>query len=167
MLIIDKKTGKTIEPMLKLVEYIESALKLLGWKAKELAEMSGLSPGEISKVRNGLRQSLTAKNFYAIYSAFGDTCDKAQKLVYPDLDLTLNKYEDKGRNDFGKFMSSFEVIKNSIDIIAAKTGISLPRLKELYYRTGAPEAYELLLIEKALDKKPGEIFEEFFGQIKN
>lgn len=166
MLAIDQKTGNIIEPRNNVSEYIISKLLKLNWGDNELAERSGISVSEIRKTKYGIREKLTATKFYKLYTAFGDSCDDARKIVYPDLDLTLNIYEDKGRNDFGNFMSSFEAIKNSLDIISAKTGIRLARLKELYYRTGAPEAYELLLIEKAIDKSSGEIFEELFKKSK-
>jgi hypothetical protein len=35
-------------------------------------------------------------------------------------------------------------------------------LKDLYFRKAALEAYEFLLIEKAIGKKQGELFDEFF-----
>jgi len=144
--------------------YIEQNLKAKKWEAKDLASISGLSASDISKYRSGTVAKLKAEIFHKIYKAFGDSCPKATKVVYPNLDLKLNKYSPKSRNDFGKFMMQFEAIKNSTEEIAIKTGIDENRLKDLYYRKAALEAYELLLIEKAVGKKQGELFEEFFGR---
>ncbi|WP_336833520.1 helix-turn-helix transcriptional regulator [Sphingobacterium siyangense] len=143
--------------------YIKDKLQKLGWEDKNLVEKTGLSKGQISKLKNGHVERLTAEVFYKIYKAFGDSCEKATKVVYPDLNLKLDKYISKARNEFGQFMSQFETIKNSTEEIAIKTGIDENRLKDLYYRKAALEAYELLLIEKAIGKKQGELFEEFFG----
>lgn len=143
--------------------YIKDKLQKLGWEDKNLVEKTGLSKGQISKLKNGHVERLTAEVFYKIYKAFGDSCEKATKVVYPDLNLKLDKYVQKARNEFGQFMSQFETIKNSTEEIAIKTGIDENRLKDLYYRKAALEAYELLLIEKAVGKKQGELFEKFFG----
>lgn len=143
--------------------YIEQSLKAKKLEAKDLASISGLSNSDISKYRSGTVAKLKAEIFYKIYKAFGDSCSKATKVVYPDLNLKLDKYVPKARNEFGHFMSQFETIKNSTEQIAIKTGIDENRLKDLYYRKAALEAYELLLIEKAVEKKQGELFEKFFG----
>ncbi|MNY50476.1 hypothetical protein D3C86_1859810 [compost metagenome] len=60
-------------------------------------------------------------------------------------------------------MYQFEESKNSIEQIALKTGIDENRLKDLYFRKASIEAYELILIEKAVDKKQGEFFELLYG----
>lgn len=163
MLEKDKRFGNSINPEHKIVDYINTQFKKLGWNAVDLARNSNLSQGEVSKILTGVRKGLSAKSFYFIYTAFDDTCAKATKTVYPALDLKLNKYKPKERNAFGKFMQQFETSKNSIEEISAKTGIDENRLKDLYYRRGALEAHELLLIEKAVGKKQGELFEEVYG----
>jgi len=142
--------------------YIEQNLKAKKWEAKDLASISGLSASDISKYRSGTVAKLKAEIFYKIYKAFGDSCEKATKVVYPDLNLKLDKYIPKARNEFGQFMSQFETIENSIEEIATKTGIDENRLKDLYYRKAALEAFELLLIEKAVGKKQGKLFEDFY-----
>lgn len=144
--------------------YIEQNLKAKNWEAKDLASISGLSNSDISKYRSGTVAKLKAEIFYKIYKAFGDSCEKATKVVYPDLNLKLDKYVPKARNEFGQFMSQFETIKNSPEEIATKTRLDENRLKDLYFRKAALEAYEFLLIEKAVGKKQGELFEEFFGK---
>lgn len=146
-----------------LGKYINEKLLVKKWEAIDLAKASGINPSDISKYRKGSVQKLKADIFYNLYTAFGDTCTKATNVVYPDLELKLNKYIPKERNTFGKFMEQFETINNSLEEIAIKTGIDENRLKDLYYRRAALEAYELLLIEKAVGKKQGELFEELFN----
>src|SRR5690606_31531177 len=109
------------------------------------------------------RKGLSAKSFYFLYTAFGDSCTEATKIVYPNLNLKLNEYQPKKRNLFGSFMEQFETMVNSIEELSVKTGISENRLKDLYFRKAALEAYEFLLIEKAIGKEPGELFENFYG----
>lgn len=157
------ENGNTIEPIQEIGLYIKKRLDELKWMDKLLVQKSGLSKAQISKLKNGQAEKLTAKTFFFVYSAFGDSCLEATKIVYPNLDITLNEYEEPVRNDFGTYMSAFEVIKNSVDIIAARTGIDVQRLKDLYYRKGAPEAYELLFLEKAIGKESGEVFKELYG----
>lgn len=52
---------------------------------------------------------------------------------------------------------------NSIQEISFRIGIDQNKLKDLYFRRGSLEAYELLLIEKAVEKKLGELFEKIYG----
>lgn len=51
----------------------------------------------------------------------------------------------------------------NIEEISGKTEINDNRIKEIYFRKGAPDAREFLLIEKAISKKPRELFEEYYG----
>lgn len=164
MLLRDTNTNKIIEPNHLIVDYINSRFKSLKWTIKDLANNSTVSQGEISKILKGTRKGLKAKTLYSLYTAFGDTCAKATKAVYPDLNLKLDKYKPKTRTPFGEVMLQFEESKNSIEEISIKTGIDENRLKDLYFRKAALEAYELLLIEKAVGKKQGELFEEFYSQ---
>lgn len=143
-------------------KYIIDKLIELKWQDQKLSEISKISKPQISKLKNGGVVRLSAQTFYSIIKAFGDTVGKATKTIYPDQKFTLHKYNSKPRNRFGRLMLDYEMSKNSLEEISAKTGIKETRLNELYYRKGAPDAYELILIEKALDKNPGEIFESFF-----
>lgn len=77
---------------------------------------------------------------------------------------STNDFKLKERNAFGKFILKFETCVNSIEEISVKIGIDDNRLNDLYFRRGSLEAYELFLIEKAVGKKQGELFEEFYGQ---
>src|SRR5690606_39914961 len=106
------------------------------WSPTYFAKKIKVSQGEISKILNKERQGLKADVFYKIYTGFGESCTKATKEVYPDLNLKLNKYTPETRNTFGKFIQQFEESKNSIEEIAAKTGITETRLRNLYFEIG-------------------------------
>lgn len=164
MLLKDEVTKKTIEPLHFVDVYIKGRLESLNWSPTYFAKKIKVSQGEISKILNKERHGLKADVFYKIYTGFGESCTKATKIVYPHLNLRLNKYIPETRNTFGKFMQEFEENKNSIEEIAAKTGISETRLRNLYFGKGSPEAFELLLIEKAIGAEPGELFERLYGE---
>lgn len=162
MPIKDKPHRESIQNGHKTADYIITRLRKNNWSASDLARNSKLSQGEISKILKGTRKGLSAKSFYYLYTAFKDSCTKATKEVYPEFDFKLNKYVPKTRNDFGKLMLKFEESKNSLEEISIKTGIEKTRMTELYHGKGALEAFELLLIEKAIGKKQGELFGEMF-----
>lgn len=147
-------------------DYIISGMKKAGWKEdKILAEKSGISTAEISRIKKGERESLSPSTFIRLVRAFGDSIEYATTAIYPDLDLTLGEYTLPKRNEFGNFMAQFEQKSvNTPEEVAAKTGIPLSRIKLIYFRTGSPEAYELLLIEKAIGKEPGSLFEGYYGR---
>ncbi|NGM65428.1 hypothetical protein [Sphingobacterium sp. SGR-19] len=50
---------------------------------------------------------------------------------------------------------------NTFEVIQAKREICKQRLTDLYFNTSAPEPYEMLLIEKAIGKNPGELMKEY------
>lgn len=156
-------SNNIIKPKHSTYEYIQKMLPQLGWEEKEFLNKKIISQSELSKLKRGDREGLTSKKFYRLYNGFQDTASNAAAIIYPDLDLTLNEYIPEARNEFGKFMSRYETSINSPEEISIKTGIELPRIKLIYLKTGAPEAYELLLIEKAIGKEQGELFEEYYG----
>ncbi|MEG0915523.1 MAG: helix-turn-helix domain-containing protein [Myroides sp.] len=142
--------------------YIKNRLKKLGWKDNQLADKSGISASQISKLKNGHVSKLSAQAFYSIVLAFNDNLENAIKVVFDLNKFKLKEYKPKRRNEFGVLMQKFETIENSIEEISHKTDITTTRLNELYYRNGAPEAYELILIEKAIGISTGELFEKLF-----
>ena len=160
MLTKDRK-GEIEVPKHYAYAYIEQKLKELNISEQFLFDKSIISRSEFIKLKNGEREGLTYKKFYKLYKGFDDTAINAATVIYPDLDLTLAKYTPPQRNEFGSLMNQFEKSENSPEEIAAKTGIPLSRIKQIYFRTGSPEAYELLLIEKAVGKNLGELFEKF------
>lgn len=161
-MISQNKEKKSVEIKTMIVEYIINRLNSLNWTIKDLSKQSKISQGELSKILNRTRKGLKAKTFYNIYSAFGDSCSIAANFVFPNLDLNLKIYRPKKRNEFGTFMQRYETSINTIEEISIKTGINENRTKDLYFRKGSLEAYELILIEKAVEKKKGELFNELF-----
>src|SRR5690606_15226912 len=106
--------------------------KELNWEDKILAQRAGISPSDLSKLKNGITKKLFAKVFYALYSACNDSIENAIAIVYPNRVFSLNKWRVKPRSEFGEYMALHEQIINSIEVIAAKTDIPLQRLKDLY-----------------------------------
>ncbi|MDO5638191.1 MAG: helix-turn-helix transcriptional regulator [Myroides sp.] len=147
----------------KIDIYIKNKLQELNLKDNQLADLSGISPSQISKFKNRQVSKLSAQAFYSIVTAFNDTLENAIKIVYDVNKIKLNQYIKKDRNAFGTLMLQFETSKNSIQEISKKTGIKETRLNELYYRNGALEAYELILIEKAIGIRTGELFKKLFN----
>lgn len=147
----------------KIDIYIKNKLQELNLKDNQLADLSGISPSQISKFKNRQVSKLSAQAFYSIVTAFNDTLENAIKIVYDVNKIKLNQYIQKDRNAFGTLMLQFETSKNSIQEISKKTGIKETRLNELYYRNGALEAYELILIEKAIGIRTGELFKKLFN----
>ena len=66
----------------KIDIYIKNKLQELKLKDKQLADLSGISPGQISKLKNGKVSKLSAQAFYTIVTAFNDTLENAIKIVY-------------------------------------------------------------------------------------
>lgn len=149
----------------KINKYIIEKLFELGWQDLELTKRSKISQSQISKLKNGSVTKLSAQTFYLITKAFNDTISNSKKIVYPNENFSLKVWKPKQRNNFGGLISRYEISKNSLEEISFKTGIKEARLFELYYRKGALEAYELILIEKALSIKEGKLFEELYGNL--
>lgn len=146
-----------------IASYIKLKLKELNWEDKILAQRAGISPSDLSKLKNGITKKLFAKVFYALYSACNDSIENAIAIVYPNRVFSLNKWRVKPRSEFGEYMALHEQIINSIEVIAAKTDIPLQRLKDLYFKDNfSVHADELILIEMALGKKRGDAFKELF-----
>lgn len=149
----------------KIDKYINKRLNDFEWQDKDLVIKSTISKGQISKLKNGSIEKLSAETFYLLVKAFGDEFTTAQTIVYPHLkNNKLKQYQPKERNTFGVLMRQYETSSNTIEEIAAKTCIQEVRLFELYFRKGGLQAHELLLIEKAIDKEAGELFEELYGK---
>ncbi|PRD48030.1 hypothetical protein [Sphingobacterium haloxyli] len=166
------------EMMMKDIEnfsdYVKAKKEKFQLTNKALGEKVGLSEGEISKIINRSKHSVSLHSFCKIAVNTGDTIDQARDQVYPHRKFKLNEVNSqintiKERKGFGKFMQeNFEKdtieqvpSENSFDIIRVKTGISETRLKNLYYGTGAPEPFEFLLIEMAVGKNPGELMKVY------
>ena len=156
---------KEIKMKHNIGKYIILKLQESKWQDKKLAERSGLSTGQISKLKNGNVTRLSAHTFFLIVKAFNDSIPNAIKTVFPNGEFKLKAWNPKIRNSFGQTMQEYELQKNSLQEISYKTGIKEVRLNELYYRNGAVEAYELILIEKAISEKTGTLFNKLFEKL--
>lgn len=154
--------------------YLLSRIYSLKLTKEKFAKKVGISKGEISKILSDERQGISLKSFYFIAVNSADTIENARNSVYPHRNFNLKplKVETKNknsRNKFGSYMKenfetdSIEYVpgKNSFEIVQQKTGITEKRLKEIYFKTGAAEPYEFLLIEKAVGEKPGEMMKDY------
>ncbi len=161
-------------------QYVLNKKIAFGLSNKEFGEKVGLSEGEISKIINRKRLSVSLHSFYAISVKTGDTIEQTRDFVYPHRNFDLKIIKDqidtnRTRKGFGIFMQdNYETDtkdnvqgKNAFEIILAKTGISKQRLTDIYFGTGAPEPYELLLIEKAVGKNTGEMMKEYITMYPN
>ncbi|MDM1384269.1 transcriptional regulator [Myroides marinus] len=149
--------------MHKIGDYIEFKKRISGFTEEFLAMQTDLSQSHINKLKNGNVPKLSALTFYKIVTVFGGDFKEAIKIVFPDFpNNILKKVPQKKRNQFGTFMLKFENVTNTPKIISIKTGIPEARILDLFFRNGSLEAFELLLIEKAIGKKPGELFIDFF-----
>lgn len=175
---IKNTTTKNNETLLievsNFAEYTQSRKTFLGLANEQFAAKVGVSKGEISKIINKNKSSVSLNSFYKIAVNTGDTIEHARDSVYPHRsfelkDVSSEKKKNKTRTSFGKYMQeNFE--KEDLNIaddeysfekILAKTGIEEQRLKDIYFNTGAPEPYEFLLIEKAVGKQPGEMMKDY------
>ena len=146
----------------KLSIYIDEKLKQKSLKDKDLVLSSKLSKGRISTLKNKYQGKITPMALYSIVIGLDDNIKNASKIIYPNLKLKV--YKPKERNKFGTLMRNYETVINSLEEISGKTGIEETRLSEIYYRNGAPEAWELLLIEMAVGEQPGALFEKLYGE---
>lgn len=144
--------------------YIVSKKKELGLTNEGLATECKISSGEISKLITMERKNISPKTFYLISKGVKDSFLNTFNSVYKGYKFSLKNHVPQNRNEFGNIMSKYENQINCIEEIAAKTGISLSRLKNLYYKDSSISIEELILIEKAIDKRPGELFEELYGK---
>jgi len=142
--------------------YVKSRKELLALSNKAFSQIVGVSDGEISKIINQKKKSVSLYSFYNIALKSGDTIENVRDFVYKQRNLNIQKvFKLESRTNFGLFMrDSFEG-ENTFEIIQAKTGINKQRLSDLYFKTSAPEPYELLLIEKAVGKKVGEMITDY------
>ncbi|APA93643.1 helix-turn-helix transcriptional regulator [Myroides odoratimimus] len=149
--------------MHKMGSYIDIRMNKLGYTEEMVATKMNMSQSQINKLRNGNVSKLSAFTFYKAVIALGGDFKEAIRIVFPNFQkIKLKRVPKKKRNQFGTFMLKFENVKNTPKIISIKTGIPEARISDLFFRKGSLEAFELLLIEKAIDKEPGELFMNYF-----
>lgn len=143
-------------------DYVLSRKIILGLSNEAFAKLTDVSGGDISKIINKKKKSVSLHSFYKISVLSGDTIENVRDAVYTKRNLELvTDYKLEERTNFGTFMRDEVEGDNTFDNIMCKTGIEKQRLIDLYYNTGAPEPYELLLIEKATGRQPGELMKKY------
>jgi transcriptional regulator with XRE-family HTH domain len=154
----------TIE-VANFAEYVLARKIQSGLSIDNFAKMVDMTKGEISKVTNRQRKSVSLYSFYKIAILSGDMIENVRDTVYTKRNLELvTDYKLEERTNFGTFMRDEVEGDNTFDIIMCKTGIEKQRLIDIYYNTGAPEPFELLLIEKATGRKPGELMGKYIAK---
>ncbi|MHC5202129.1 hypothetical protein [Myroides sp. LJL119] len=133
-----------------------------------LSDLLGVNASSITKILQGKKQGVKASFFYNLYKSFNVNFVSLAEVIYPgilsdDYPGKIPVMVERKRNDFGKFMMKFESTKTKTRNLSELTGIDVIRLDNLYYSDASLQAYELILIEKAIGKKPGELFELYFG----
>ncbi|QMV68741.1 hypothetical protein HS960_14245 [Sphingobacterium paramultivorum] len=145
--------------------YVLSRKIALGLSNEAFAKLTDVSGGDISKIINKKKKSVSLYSFYKIAILSGDTIENVRDTVYTKRNLELvTDYKLEERTNFGTFMRDEVEGDNTFDIIMCKTGIEKQRLIDIYYNTGAPEPFELLLIEKATGRKTGELIEKYIAK---
>jgi len=144
-------------------KYVEERRQNLNISKQDFAEITKVSTGEISKIININKKRVSLQSFYNIAINSGDTISNARDFVYSHRTFELKIPVLRNRTQFGAYLAkNIEVEgKNTFEIILAKTDIPESRLTEIYYKNGAPDPYEFLLIEKAVGKKPGEMMKDY------
>lgn len=146
-------------------DYVLSRKIILGLSNDAFAKLTDVSGGDISKIINKKKKSVSLHSFYKIAVLSSDTIENVRDAVYTKRNLELaTDYKLEERTNFGTFMRDEVEGDNTFDIIMCKTGIEKQRLIDIYYNTGAPEPFELLLIEKATGRKPGELMEKYIAK---
>jgi len=144
--------------------YVLSRKLSSGLPNKEFASLTDMTGGEISKIINKKKKSVSVHSFHKITVFSGDIIENAIKAVYTHRNLELKNGEEiEERSNFGIFMRDEVEVQgqNMFDYILNKTGINKKRLTDIYYNGGVPEPYEFILIEKATGRKMGELIEKY------
>ncbi|RKE52786.1 hypothetical protein [Sphingobacterium detergens] len=144
--------------------YVLSRKLSLGLSNEAFGSLADMTGGEISKIINRKKKSVSVHSFHKIAIYSGDIIENAIKAVYTHRNLELKtgaKIEE--RTNFGIFMRDEVEVQgqNMFDYILNKTGIDKKRLTDIYYNGGTPEPYELILIEKATGRETGELIKKF------
>ncbi|MNK09300.1 hypothetical protein D3C87_272580 [compost metagenome] len=163
---MDEKELLAIE-IANFAEYVLARKAESGLAIENFAKMVDMTKGEISKITNQQRKSVSVHSFYKVAIHSGDIIENVIKAVYTHRNLELKTGEEiEKRTNFGIFMRNEVEVQgqNMFDYILNKTGIDKKRLTDVYYNGGTPEPYELILIEKATGRKPGELMEKYIAK---
>lgn len=160
---MNEKELLTIE-IANFAKYVLARKTESGLAIENFAEMVDMTKGEISKITNQQRKSVSVHSFHKIAIYSGDIIENAINAVYTHRNLELKTGEEiEERTNFGIFMRDEVEVQgqNAFDFILKKTGINKKRLTDIYYNGGVPEPYEFILMEKATGRKIGELIEKY------
>lgn len=134
----------------------------------QLSGLLGVNASSVTKILQGKIQGVKAVFLYHLFVAFDLEFASLIERIYPGILResvieVLDEPSTRKRNAFGTFMFQFEKEDEQVFNLSKLTGIDAVRLDNLFYSDASLQAYELILIEKALGKAPGELFEMYFG----
>jgi len=131
---------------------------------------TGIPTTDLSRLRSGQISSIPALRLYLISLVAEESIGYILKDIYPNLSLAkgYNKLapltKPTKRTKLGTILDSLLVSENTIELISKKTGIKLPRLKDLARKEETVIlAHELYLIELATNQKIGTLFSVLYG----
>lgn len=137
----------------------------------DICAKTGLNKSELSKLSSGTITRITAAKFFSIYKAVEDEIKSDLKGMLEKAFQTITLVADwqnyvknkKFENTSTPIGLIFLREENSRAILAAKTKITVNRLRELSNNSNAELlAVELYLFEKAFNKEHGTLFKELF-----
>lgn len=137
----------------------------------EIYAKTSIPTSDLSRLRSGKISSIPANKLYLISLVSEEPIGKIAEIIYPNLKLVSNRTsQQKSKEKFttlGSLLISVHNEVNSLTSISLKTGIKLPRLKDLIKKESVVIlAHELYLIELATEAKVGSYFERLFSGLQ-
>ncbi|TYR36913.1 helix-turn-helix transcriptional regulator [Sphingobacterium phlebotomi] len=126
---------------------------------KYIVENTGFSAEKVSNYYIEDRTLVYADEFYKIIKCTSLDFDDSCAEIFKDIDIT--NYESKWQSELGIFLFGYF---KPLSYLQEKTGIDGVRLNKLLTdKKKRPYAAELYLIAKALNLKPSQLFDYFYG----
>lgn len=138
----------------------------------EIYSQAGISKSEISKLRSGRISTISAQKLYLISLVTKEDIQIILPQVYPNLRLNLvdKSTEPIDKCTFtplGVVLDFLPSENNSLVFISLRTGIKMPRLKDLIKKDSTIVlAHELYLLELATSVEPGSYFRKLYSNLK-
>lgn len=130
---------------------------------------TGIPTTDLSRLRSGQISSIPALKLYLISLVANESIDAIVKEIYPNLRLIESEKrltsitKPSKRTTLGSILDSLLVSENTIELISKRTGIKLPRLKDLARKAETVIlAHELYLIELATSQDAGALFNTLY-----
>lgn len=128
---------------------------------------------DLSRMRNGDTLSISAERLFLISLVSGDPIKEVLLKIFPELKLKktdkpiLNEQKAQKLTTFGKLVKDSEDF--TLAVISHRTGLGYRRLYNLSTFSATAtvlQSHELLLVEMALDKEPGELFTALYSHLE-